>query len=474
MLDLLFYFLLGLIIIGFEISRKKYFIIDHITMFNFFFFLVYSFTPISLILRGTKLINDDMPYGVEYFGNNIFTSSIVFASYLFFILGYIFKSYETPKHTLVYTTMFNTKLVVKLLPFLYLFLFAIFYVYVSEFGGLSRAIELSEAYRSGAIKFHRFAFVERFFPLNTILLYYLYYKVMLEKKDEHRFALIIYFMFSILFSTLIMAVYSSRGFIIFEVAGLYVVTAMYYRDYFIKYMIPAVIVALLVILYGKPLFNSIADLFKYGFDAFLNGFLNRLELINQEEKSIISNFTHPIVSLECSLAHSGFDVDLRYFKDIWYAFFSLLPNELLGIKDPHLLMQLNTLLLQGQDVEQILPGILGFFSYQLQVIGVFIGAFLYGILGAYLYKVFIAFYENSKASIVFIYLITMSYGYFVFRGSPVNLLQEKFILLFVLGVITLGSSFIFKKRESLSWVLINLSYEKFRWQYQSRKCKLEI
>jgi len=450
LLDLLLYFLLGLIIITFEVSRKKYFIIDHITMFNFFFFLVYSFTPISLILRGTSLINDDMPYGVEYFGNNIFTSSIVFAAYLFYILGYVFKSYEEEKHTLIYDTKFKTSLVVKLLPFLYIFLFIILYVYVSEFGGLKRAIELSEAYRSGAIQFHRFAFVERFFPLNTILLYYLYYKVMLEKKKEYRFTLTLFFMLSILFSVLIMAIYSSRGFIIFEVAGLYVITAIYHRNYFFKYLIPAATVALLVILFGKPLFNSISDLVKYGFDAFLNGFLNRLEIINQEEKSIISNFTHPIVSLECSLAHSGIDVDLRYFKDIFYAFFSLLPNELLGIKDPQLLMQLNTLLLQGQEVEQILPGILGFFSYQLQVIGVFIGSFLYGMFGSYLYKLFIAFYKNTKSSIVFIYIITMSYGYFVFRGSPVNLLQEKFILIVVLGSIVLGSSFIFKKKEPLS------------------------
>lgn len=444
MIDLLLYFLLGLIIVGFELSRKRYFIIDHITLFNFFFLLVYSFTPIVLLLQGSHLINDDMPYGYEYFGHNIFTSITVLSAYLFFLAGYNIVLNQSQRYTVVFKTKFEIDYVVKVLPCLYLILFFFFTVYVGEFGGVMEAIEQAEAYRSGALAFHKFGFLERFFPLNTILLYYLYFKVILQKEQKHRVAFITLLLVSIIFSLLIMAVYSSRGFIIFELAGLYIITAMYHKNYFLKYLIPSLIMAFIVIKFGRPLFNSISDFVLYGFDAFWSAFSARLDLIAQDGHSIISNFTHPIVSLEVSLARSGVDVELRYFKDIFYAFFSLLPNELLGIKDPQKLMELNTLLLQGQELEQILPGILGFFSYSLSTVGVFIGAFVYGMIGAFIYKLFVNFYHQYRASLVFIYLLTLPYGYFVFRGSPGNLVQEKFILMFVLFVIFFNSKIIIK------------------------------
>ncbi len=441
---MLLYFLLGLLIIGFEISRKKYFIIDHITLFNFFFFLVYVFTPIALILNGTHLIADDMPYGHEYYGKNPFTSSIVFSAYLFFLLGYSLIMNQKQKYRLIFQTGFNANFTIKLLPFLYLFLFVIMYVYTNEFGGLKETIEQAKAYRSSAIAAHTYAFVQHFFPLNTILLYYLYFKVFLQKDQNYRAFMIVFLLFSILFSLLVMAIYASRGYVIFEIAGLYIITAMYHKNYFFKYLVPALFVAFLVIKFGHPLSNSISDLVKYGFDAFWNGFIGRIELLEQDKTSIISNFTHPIVSLEASLARSGVDIEFRYFVDIFYAFFALLPNELLGIKDPENLMEVNTQVLLGMKAEQILPGILGFFSYSLNVIGVFIGSFFYGLFGGYLYKIFISFYQESKTALIYIYFISLTFGYFVFRGAPTATVIEKFILMLTLVTIIFYSKIIIK------------------------------
>ncbi len=439
MIDLFLYLLLGLIIVWFELTRKKYFLIDLITFFNFFFFLVYSFTPIAILLTSTDLIAKDMPYGVEYFGQNPFTSTIVFSSYLFFLAGYNITFNTKQKYNITFTTEFDLNFNLKILPFLYLILFMFFYIYISEFGGLKETIEQAQAYRSGALKYHQYGFLQKLFPLNTILLYYLYYKVVLQKSDKNRTLLLFFFILSLIFSILLTVIYNSRGFIIFEMVGLYVLTVMYYKNYFFKYLIVAVIVVIFIILFGRPLFNSMSDLIKYGFDTFLNNFLDRLTVIEQEDVSIISYFTHPIVSLEASLAKSGVDIELRYFKDIFYALISLLPNELLGFEDPTPLMQENTLILQGREHSTILPGILGFFSYSLHATGVFIGAFLYGAIGGVLYRLFIAFYEESKSSLIYIYLITLTYGYFVFRGSPTHALQAKFVLLIVLFIILFKS-----------------------------------
>jgi hypothetical protein len=86
-------------------------------------------------------------------------------------------------------------------------------------------------------------------------------------------------------------------------------------------------------------------LFSDGYDTFIATFQQSIEINEQEGSSLVSFITHPIVSLETSLAHSGYDVGLRYFRDISDAFILLLPNELLGIEEPEmLLMEQNTLL----------------------------------------------------------------------------------------------------------------------------------
>lgn len=435
---------MGLVIILFELGRKKYFIIDHITFFNFFFFLVYSFTPLALLIYGSDLINYDMPYGSEYFGNNSFTSSIVLGAYLLFVSGYQISLNSKQNYYFKFKTLFTTSFIVKILPLVFGVLFVFLYFYIAEFGGLREAIDQSEAYRSSTLIFHKFGFLERFFPLNTILLYYLFFKIVVEGKEEFKNVLTMYFAVSIIFALIIISMNSSRGYIIFQALGLYVIYAMYHKNYYLRYMIPAILIAVLVIKFGKPMFSSMSDLVTYGFDTFWSSFTQRLEANNQNERSIVSFFTHPIVSLEASLVNSGVEIDLRYFKDILYAFFSLLPNELLGIKDPIMLMQVNTLLLEGRLAEDILPGILGFFSYQLNTVGVLAGSFFYGVIGGYLYKIFTNFYEESKGSLVFIYMISISYGYFVFRGSPVNLLIGQFILIVVVFVIFFYSRFIFR------------------------------
>jgi hypothetical protein len=108
------------------------------------------------------------------------------------------------------------------------------------------------------------------------------------------------------------------------------------------------------------------------------------------------------------------------------------------------------LILQGREVEQILPGILGFFSYSFNVVGVFVGSFIYGLMGGYLYKLFIAFYQAKKVSIIYIYFIALTYGYFVFRGTPSATLIEKFMLLVVIFTILFFSKIVISNKKEAS------------------------
>ena len=232
----------------------------------------------------------------------------------------------------------------------------------------------------------------------------------------------------------------SRGYLVFQVAGLYVIAANHHKNYFLKYLIPTLIIAFVVIKFGKPFFHAMETFFKDGYDAFINEFLQRVAYKSETGESVISSFTHPIVSLEASLVHSGYDVELRYFRDIYNAFVLLLPNELLGLDEPEmLLMEQNTILLQGRAYGIAIPALLGYFSYAGNVIGVFVGSYLYGLIGVALMKLFLNIYRAVPGSIVLIYLMIFAYGYFVFRGVPSQVLNDNFIYFVVIGFLLFTS-----------------------------------
>ncbi len=428
---LFIYFLLGAIVITYEVVRKKYFKIDLITIFNVFFFLSYAFAPAALIIGGSDLILDDMPYGSKYFGHYAFTPYLVFLSYLMFLAGFHTLKFGENTHDWKFKFWWDERTILFILPFAYLLLFFFLFIYINEIGGLMKTIELAQAYRSGALEYNKFGFVMKFFPLNTILLYYVFYKYFLEKNPNK--LLLGYFLLSLLFVVLLTVIQNSRGFLIFQLAGIYVLTANYHKNLFLKYLIPTLISAFIVIKYGKAFFNAIQFLFTDGFDAFINAFTDRLDINSQQGNSIISYFTHPIISLEASLIRTGTDIDLRYFRDIKNAFLMILPNELLGIKEPKMpIMVQNTLILLGQPVHIVLPGILGYFSYAGHAIGVLLGSYLYGLIGVILMRLSINMYRSSPASIVYIFVFSLSYGHFVFRGVPAQVLSDAFMYIVIL------------------------------------------
>jgi len=429
--DLFVYFLLGTVVITHEVVRKKYFKIDLITIFNLFFFLVYSFAPAALIIGGNSLILDDMPYGHKYFGHYAFTPYLVFLSYLFFLAGFYTLKFGENTHNWKFKFWWDEDTIEFILPFAYALLFFFLFIYVNEVGGLMKTIELAEAYRSGVLEYNKFGFVMKFFPLNTILLYYVYYKYFLEKKQNK--LLLLYFILSLLFVVLFTVIQNSRGFLIFQLAGLYVITANYHKNLFLKYLIPTLISTFIVIKYGKAFFNAIQFLFTDGFDAFINAFTGRLNIDAQQGSSIISYFTHPIVSLEATLIRTGTDIPWRYFRDIKDTFLMILPNELLGIEEPKMpLMEQNTLILLGQPIQIVLPGILGYFSYAGHIIGLFLGSYLYGLIGVTLMKFSINMYRSLPASLVYIFVFSLSYGYFAFRGVPDQILNDAFMYIVII------------------------------------------
>ncbi len=443
-MDYFLYILLGVVIIFVEIKRKRYFIIDHLTLFNAFFFLVYVFAPLALMFLGPDVIAHDLVLGKYYMWKNPYTSSIILGAYLFFLAGYYWHAPRKAASKIDIDFRLKNDLIMQFMPFIYLFLVAIVLIYLQGEGGLLRAINNAELYRGGVI-FAKYGFLTRLFPLNQIILYYFFYKLFLEKNVQFRHANIFYFLISFSLFVVMVALANSRGFLIMTLLGMYIMTAIYYRHYFIKFLLLAGIFGLLVIKYGDPFFHAIPDLLHYDFDTFVDSFSDRVNQINAAKGSIVSNFAHPLLSLEVSLQLSGSVIDFRYFVDFLHAFIAILPNSIFGIEDPQFIMIVNTELLYGEKSSIVLPGILALFAYSMNVVGIFIGLFLYGVYGGILSELFRSIYAKYHASLVFIYLISITYGYFVFRGSPRNALMNVFVLLVVLLFLLFVSKISYRK-----------------------------
>ena len=444
-MDYFIYLFLGFLIIYVEVKRKRYFLIDHLTLFNAFFFLVYAFTPIALLIYGDDVISKDLELGKYYLWKNPYTSTIVLVSYLFFLAGYYWRAPRYAASKIEITFRVPQSLIMQLMPIVYLFLVAIVLIYVQGEGGLLQTINNAELYRSGVI-FAKYGYLTRLFPLNQILLFYFFYKLFLEQNRDYYNLYRLYFSISLIIFFTMVALANSRGFLIMSLLGMYIMTAMYYKSYFIKFLLLAGSFGFLVIKYGDPLFHAIPDLIHYDVETFLANFMDRIEQLNAQKSSIIANFSHPLLSLEVSLSLAGESVEFRYFVDFLQAFIAILPNALTGIEDPKFVMILNTKLLYGEEVSIVLPGILALFAYSLNVVGVFIGLFIYGIIGGVLSEFFRNLYSKYRGSLVFIYLLSMTYGYFVFRGSPRNALMNLFVLLVVVLVLLGFSKISYRKK----------------------------
>ena len=445
-MDYMIYLLLGLLIIYVELTRKRTFLIDHIMIFHFFYFLVYVLTPVALYFYGTDILNKDLHLGKFYFGKNPFTAVVVFLGYLFFLLGFGIRSAGEHVSRFSITLKISERRLIHLIFFAYFILFFALIVYVQGEGGLIQTIQNSELYRSGII-FAKYGFLKRFFPLNTILLFYTYYKVFLEKESRYLQTYRLFFILSVVLFALFVALNNSRGFILAHILGLYVITAVYYRNYFLKYMLIVGLLGIFIIKYGDPLFYAIPAWVNHDFDLFLKEFDTRIAYRNMVHHNIFANFAHPIISLETSLALAGEQLGFRYFVDFWQAIVALLPNKMFGIEDPQFVMVLNTEMTYGEKISIVLPGILALFAYSLHAVGVFIGMFFYGLLGRLLLELFKTLYRQYKASIVFIYMISFTYGYFVFRGSPRNALFDSFILIVTIAVLLMLSRVTFHKNK---------------------------
>ena len=193
---------------------------------------------------------------------------------------------------------------------------------------------------------------------------------------------------------------------------------------------------------GDPLFKSIPTFVDFGFNKFWEGFSSEsIKQINTFTPQFISNFSHPIVSLEVSISKTFFEVDPRFFKDFIIAIFSLIPDKLLGIETPNSIAFLNTYLNYHKYQSIVPPGILGLFWYSLGPAGMFLGMFLFGLIGRSIHNVFTNSFKENKIFSIIYFFPALHFGLFVMSGEPRSTLKGIIIIyLFIYIFITLLSN----------------------------------
>ncbi len=441
-----FYILLGLTIIYVEFSRKRYFKIDHLTLFHGFFFLVYAFTPIAIMFIGDEAVADDLVYGKYYLDKDPYIGALIYLSYLLFLAGYYWRYPRSFLNKIEFKLMLHQNSIISMMPFLYSGLIALLIIYIVSNGGLTQAIQNAELIRGGELE-PKYGFIVKLLKLNILLLYYFYYKLFLERDRHFKVEYITYFTLSFMIFLTHAALINSRGFILLTLVGIYVITVIYHRKLFIKFAIGSALFALLFIKYGDPLFRSTPDLVNYGFDTFVNTLKEKIAIRDSKEGTIIANFAHPIVSLHVSLNVAGISEEFRYFVDYLYALMGLVPNSIAPFEDPKSVSALNTQLVFGEEISQTLPGILALFAYSFSFVGILLGMFLYGVFGGVLSEFFKNIYEKYPGYIAFIYIISFSYGYFVFRGYPTVALNSQFMIILANLFLLMFSRIYIKKRS---------------------------
>lgn len=233
---------------------------------------------------------------------------------------------------------------------------------------------------------------------------------------------------------------NGRGFILFTILNLYLLSVILAGKYYFKYVIIFSFLGYIITTFGDSAFYAMPFLINEGIDSFFIALNN----INQLEHNSLNffqvlckNASHPIISLELSLNKSGYDVGFRYFFDSFFAIISVLPESLLNIELPKNISYLNTWLIWERERAVIPPGLIGYFSYSLGIIGILIGSFLYGLVAGIIQRFF---YSNNYPVIMF--FIAFGYGATIFNGDPLIFVSANLLLIIVLFVFLLNSKII--------------------------------
>ncbi len=379
-------YLILLVLIAFiEIARKKSYRFDFLTLFHFYFALMYALSAFLLAFDYNAAGNSQLSYS-----NSIQTVLAIFVGYFLVVIGFYAKSAQKLANNIIIKARINNLSVFVYAVFLLLFSCLAIYVYSSQYGGVLQTIASTTARRSQAIEAEGsggLVFFGRLTLFSVLSSYLLGSFIFIKKQQQVKsfiYITITYsmFIFSVTVAIIAITITGGRSYLLNYLLGFYLIYLI--KSKRVSWLLIGIIACFgsLFLFYGKPFFFSLTAL-PDGYEAVIEKFYETIDADSDEVGfyNFMKNFTFPVYSLDAAF---GKDYPIRWFADFIYGFLTLIPDRLLGTEPPETIVNYNSRLILGHNDFQIPVGFLAFGIYSLWWPGLIIVCWAYGWIGRYL------------------------------------------------------------------------------------------
>jgi len=388
-----FYFVIFLAIVFFELTRKKQRLFDYLTFFNIYFVGFYLF-PAFVI--NCSLIDYTSRYSryLENIQGTLHAAILILFSYIMVVIGYIFTKRKSRKkitveiknETLVFRRVNYALIIIGLISLI---------IYGGMFGGVKRLLLYAGSIRGGLIVADgdsNIEFIGRFIAALMYPSYFIFSRYLKTKKGKIK--LIISFAFAALW----LIVHAGRGAVLEYILVLYL-TYMLVEN---KKIDPIKIIGLFAVIfiginYLRPIFTNLMYL-QDSFGVFWNKFINESTSGRYAVNGIQDVFLklsyyldYKYVSLEVAIQAVNSGVHrINFFFEIFIALISIIPSKFLFFTKPASITFYNTLYITGihESKMQIPSGGIALGYYSLSWVGVILFSLLVGVIGKKLNNLF--------------------------------------------------------------------------------------
>lgn len=451
----LFYFVLFIFIIIFELLRKKQRQFDYLTFFNIYFIGYYIYP--AFMMNANFLDYTSRYY--RYLGNTQGTfkaCALILLSYIIIVLSYLFTRTKNNKNIDFYANdnkkeysyLKQNLLIKKINIFLVVIGIISFVIYGSMFGGVKQLLLYAGNIRGGLISAGgdgSLEFIRRFTVALMYPSYFLFNKYLVTKKDKTKL------MISFVLAGVWLVSNAGRGAVLQYILILYLTYLLAKNKKInLRKFILLFAVIFIGINYLRPIFMSLMYL-QDGFNVFWDEFLkisSTGRYVVGGMKDVLYNLAyyleHKYTSLEISImaVDSGWH-NMNFFYEIIIAIVSIIPSKFIFFSKPDSIIFYNTLYITGNYESLIPPGYIALGYYSFSLVGVIIFSWLFGVIGKKLNDYFsgIKFYS---ADILYVSVMFIWLDIFV-AGELRQTLQRFFVLIIVLIYFTFKYNGFMKK-----------------------------
>jgi hypothetical protein len=434
------YCLLIFVILVLELTRRKSSIIDFLSLFNLGYLMWYVFPGILIAIAPNQALSGVWLNVVQY-TNKPQTALAIFAAYILIFLGFHARSARNLS-TKIKIESRNSKLIFFFTIGLLSFCLFCLYIYSSAQGGIIKAISQAIAVRSGTGDGTpgEATIMLRFIGGTAFASYLLAAYVFTDVRKQDKLLQVVLFIIAVIGSICSFLVRAGRLDVIFYLLGFYQIVVPKTKKIPVVFSLLFAFFAAMFLFYGKEFFGALGAI-PDGWDAVQNAFNERLVEGEKGDTGFdiyqfMSNFYYPIISLDVAF---GKDYELRWFKDLFDGFISILPDRMLGGEPPKTILYYNTVYIVGAFDFAIPTGMLAFAVYSLWWPGLMIVCWIYGWIGGYLQTVFNRHREDIFW-MPFFYSIVSQNWVVIQSVDPESYFQSNFIFLVsTLALLTIGA-----------------------------------